>query len=230
MIGDRLIIEKQHTERASELSGLIIKGLADSGENRITVSIAGESGAGKSELAAETARLLEEQGFRAGILQQDDYFVFPPKTNHEMRRRNLEQVSDYEVKLDFLDSNLRSFKRGESPIYKPLVIFSEDRITTEEMDVDKLAVLIAEGTYTTVLKFVDLHVFIDRDYAQTLEIRKRRGRDRLEPFVTDVLEREHRIICQHKVAADIIVSTDFNSLLIQKDWSHSNKAEENLDK
>ncbi len=218
MIGDRLIIEKQHTERASELSGLIIKRLVDSGESRITVSIAGESGAGKSELASETARLLEEQGFRAGILQQDDYFVFPPKTNHEMRHRNLEQVSEYEVKLDFLDSNLRSFKRGESPIYKPLVIFSEDRITTEEMDVDKLAVLIAEGTYTTALKFVDLHVFIDRDYTQTLETRKRRGRDRLEPFVADVLEREHRIICKHKLAADIIVSADFNSLRIQKDW------------
>ncbi len=230
MIGDRLIIGKQHTERASELCEMIVKSLSGSEKPRITVSIAGESGAGKSELAVETARLLEEQGFRAAILQQDDYFVFPPKTNHEMRRRNVEQVSEYEVKLDFLDSNLRSFKRGENPIYKPLVIFNEDRITTEEMDVDNLTVLIAEGTYTTVLKFVDLRVFIDRDYTQTLETRKRRGRDRLEPFVTDVLEREHRIICQHKVAADIIVSADFNSLLTQKDWSQRNKSEENLDK
>jgi uridine kinase len=230
VIGDRLIIETQHTERAVELSGVIIEQLVDSGESRFTVSIAGESGAGKSELAAETARLLEQQGYRAGILQQDDYFVFPPKTNHEMRRRNLAQVSEYEVKLDFLDSNLRSFKRGESPIYKPLVIFGEDRITSEEMDVENLAVLIAEGTYTTALQFVDLHVFIDQDYIQTLETRKRRGRDRLEAFVSEVLEREHEIISRHMSAAHIIIPADFSSLRLQKNQTPKTKQRENLDK
>jgi len=200
------------------------------GESRITVSIAGESGAGKSELAAETARLLEVQGLHTAILQQDDYFVFPPKTNHEMRRRNIEQVSEYEVKLDFLDSNLRSFKRGESPIYKPLVIFGENRITTEEMDVAELSVLITEGTYTTLLRFVDLRVFIDRDYTQTMETRERRGRDRLEPFVTEVLEREHRIISKHKSQADIIIAADYNSLRIMRGEGCGNKSGEYLDK
>jgi uridine kinase len=216
MIGDRLLIERQHTERASELSELIIRCISEIGESRFTVSIAGESGAGKSELAAETARLLNERDFHTAILQQDDYFVFPPKTNHEMRRRNVEQVSVYEVKLDFLDSNLRSFKRGESPIYKPLVIFAKDRISTEELDVSDLTVLIAEGTYTTKLNFVDLRVFIDRDYTQTLEARERRGRDRLEPFVKEVLEREHRIISEHRSEAGIIVSRDFNKLRVRK--------------
>ncbi len=230
MIGDRLIIEKYHTDRAFELSELIAQRIGESGESRFTVSIAGESGAGKSELAAETARSLANRGFRVAILQQDDYFVFPPKTNHKMRRRNLEQVSEYEVKLDFLDSNIRSFKRGESPIYKPLVIFAEDRITTEEMDVADLAVLIAEGTYTTKLKFIDLRIFIDRDYTQTLETRKRRGRDRLEPFVSEVLEREHRIITRHKLSADIVVSADFRTLHIQNDGRRRNKPGENLDK
>jgi uridine kinase len=215
MIGDRLVIEKHHTERALELSELISQRAAASAESRYTVSIAGESGAGKSELAAETARLLTEQGRKTAILQQDDYFVYPPKTNHEMRRRNLEQVGEYEVKLDFLDSNLRSFKRGESPIYKPLVIFAEDRIISEEMDLADVAVLIAEGTYTTKLKFVDLRVFIDRNYVQTLEARTRRGRDRQEPFVGDVLEREHRVISRHKTTADIVVSSDFDSLYVR---------------
>jgi uridine kinase len=214
MIGDRLIIEKHHTETAVELSRVIIQRMSDMEVSRFTVSIAGESGAGKSELASETARLLNEQDCPSAILQQDDYFVFPPKTNHDMRRRNLEQVGEYEVKLDFLDSNLRSFKRGESPIYKPLVIFAEDRITSEEMEVGNLAVLITEGTYTTKLKYIDLHVFIDRDYTQTLEARERRGRDRLEPFVSKVLEKEHRVISQHRPAADLVVSSDFSTLRV----------------
>ena len=123
-----------------------------------------------------------------------------------MRRSNLEQVGPYEVKLDFLDSNLRSFKRGESPIYKPLVIYDENRITSEEMGVGGMEVLIAEGTYISLLRFADVRVFIDRDYRQTLEARKRRARDKWEPFVQDVLEREHQIICAAQGSGGLIVT------------------------
>jgi uridine kinase len=178
--------------------------------------VAGESGAGKSELAYEIYRLLNEGGTPAGVLQQDDYFVFPPKTNHEMRRRNLEQVGPYEVKLDFLDANLRSYKRGESPIYKPLVIFDEDRITSEEMDVGHMAVLIADGTYTSLLRFADYRVFIDRNYHQTLEARRRRARDKFEPFLLDVLEREHQIISRHRALANLVIPTSFDSIQLQE--------------
>jgi uridine kinase len=211
MIGDKLIIEQFHTERAQE----ICEYLKNRDKKHFTISVAGESGAGKSELAFEIARLLNERDIKSDILQQDDYFVFPPKTNHEMRRRNLEQVGPYEVKLDFLDSNLRSFKRNENPLYKPLVIFDEDRITAEELDTAHTQVLIAEGTYTSLLQFVDFRVFIDRNYRQTLEARKRRARDKFEPFVIDVLEREHLIISKHKSLADAVVATDFKNVTFQ---------------
>jgi uridine kinase len=212
VIGDKLIIEKHHTDRAAEICTLLTDRIRD----KFVITVGGESGAGKSELAAEIARLLTERGVKTGILQQDDYFVFPPKTNHEMRRRNLEQVGPREVKLDFLDSNLRSFKRGENPIYKPLVIFEDDRITSEEMDTSDLKVLVAEGTYTSLLRFADCRVFIDRDYHQTLEARKRRARDKFEPFILDVLEQEHQIISQHKALADVIISADFGSIQSQE--------------
>jgi uridine kinase len=206
MIGDKLIIEPYHTERAQDLC----VALRDRLQRGFTITVAGESGAGKSELASEMARLFNEGGIKSGILQQDDYFVFPPKTNHEMRRRNVEQVGPYEVKLDYLDSNLRSFKRSESPIYKPLVIFDEDRITTEELDTAEFVLLIAEGTYTSLLSFVDFKVFIDRDYRRTLEARKKRARDKFDDFMLDVLEREHRIISEHKSLANAVVTTGFD--------------------
>jgi uridine kinase len=208
MIGDKLIIEQYHTDRATELCDHLM-GQIQSG---FTITVAGESGSGKSELASEIGRILTERDIKSGILQQDDYFVFPPKTNHEMRRNNLEQVGPYEVKLGFLSSNLISFKRNESPIYIPLVIFDEDKITTEEMDVGEFQVLIAEGTYTSLLNFIDFRVFINRDYHQTLEARKRRARDKFEPFVEDVLEREHQIISQHQSLANAIIAPGFDSI------------------
>jgi uridine kinase len=213
VIGDKLIIEKHHTDRAAEICTLLGDRIQD---GKFVITVGGESGSGKSELASEIARLLTERGLKAGILQQDDYFVFPPQTNHEMRRRNRAQVGPYEVKLDFLDSNLRSFKRDENPIYKPLVIYEEDRIASEEMDISELKVLIAEGTYTSLLRFADFRVFIDRDYHQTLEARKRRARDKFEPFMADVLEREHQIISQHKALADVVIPADFGSVQSQQ--------------
>ena len=131
-----------------------------------------------------------------------------------MRRRNIEQVGPYEVKLDYLDSNLRSFKRGESPIYKPLVIFDDDLITTEEMDLSDKQVVIVEGTYTSLLKYLDFRVFINRDYHQTLEARQRRARDKFEPFLLEVLEREHKMISQHKSLANVIIPPEFDTVLL----------------
>ena len=206
MKGDKLLIEAHHTERAQEICALLEHRI----EQGYTITVAGESGSGKSELAFEIARLLTEAGQPAGILQQDDYFVFPPKTNHEMRRINIEQVGPYEVKLDFLESNLRSFKKGEQSIYKPLVYYDEDRMTTEEMVVGDFVVLIAEGTYTSLLQFVDFRIFIDRDYHQTLEARKRRARDTFDDFIVDVLEIEHKIISKHKERADVIIPAAFD--------------------
>jgi uridine kinase len=208
MKGDKLIIEKHHTGRATEICEL----LRDRIQKGFTLTVAGESGSGKSELASEIARLLTAAGQSTGILQQDDYFVFPPKTNHEMRRRNIEQVGPYEVKLDFLDSNLRSFKNGDSILFKPLVYYDEDRMTTEEMPVEDFVALIAEGTYTSLLSFVDFRIFIDRDYHQTLEARKRRARDQFDDFLVDVLEREHQIISKHKERASVIIPEDFDRI------------------
>lgn len=212
MIGDKLIIKEHHIQRARE----IIDHLAGKIETGFVLAIAGESGAGKSEVASEIVRQLDEKGIKSASLQQDDYFVFPPRTNHEMRRRNIEQVGLYEVKLDFLDSNLRSFKRGENPIYKPLVIFDEDRITTKELELSGVSVLVCEGTYTSLLSFLDYRVFIDRDYHQTKADRKERNRDLSEPFMVDVLEREHQIISQHKGLADAVISTDFSQVIFSE--------------
>ena len=81
--------------------------------------------------------------------------------------------------------------------------------------IDGVRVLIAEGTYTSLLRFTDLRVFIDRDYRQTLEARMRRARDKFEPFVLDVLEREHQIIARHKDRADVVVTPDFGRIETQ---------------
>jgi hypothetical protein len=48
-----------------------------------------------------------------------------------------------------------------------------------------------------------------------LEARKRRARDKWEPFIEDVLEREHEIISGHRVLADLVVDEDFGRVRVQ---------------
>ena len=211
MRGDKLTIEEEHTKAAQQITMLLLKVITKT-QGIFILTIAGESGSGKSEIAAALSEVLAENGIKSIILQQDDYFAFPPKTNHEMRRRNIEQVGEYEVKLDFMEANLRSFKQGDRWIYKPLVFYEQDRITTELLEVGSTSVLIIEGTYTTRLNFVDRKIFIDRTYLDTEKERLERRRDKIEDFVGEVLEIEHRIISGHKSLADIVVRKDFSGL------------------
>lgn len=208
MIGDRLVLKKEHTERAKEIAAIITEKHC----SPWVVSIAGESGAGKSETASEICRLLNEAGISAGVLQQDDYFVFPPTTNALMRKRNIDQVGLYEVKLDFLESNLRSFKRGENPVYKPLIDFDADKILYEERDFSGLELLIVEGTYTSLLSFVDFRIFIDCNFRQTLKVRQERNREATVGFMEEILMREHEIIREHRKLADIVIASDYESI------------------
>jgi uridine kinase len=206
--GDKLLIKPHHRRAASGLSGLLRDRLSDV-PARYVITIAGESGTGKSETAEALRAELQSAAIPSVVLQQDDYFLYPPRTNDQKRRQDIQWVGMNEVGLDLMDRNLARFKEGCAEIEKPLVVFSEDRIDRETLDVRRARLAIAEGTYTTALKNADLRVFIDIDYTRTRGARVERARDRLDPFLESVLQIEHRIISAHKSRADLIIGPDY---------------------
>jgi uridine kinase len=208
MKGDKIIVQEFHVNAARQLTRLLLPEIRQSKE-RYILAIAGESGSGKSEVAEALSDFLSKEGVRSFIIQQDDYFLYPPKTNESMRRKNFHHVGLSEVNLDLLDQNLRDIAEGTTIIGKPLVIFDEDRITEEEIDLDGIDAVIVEGTYTTLLKSPHKRVFIDRTYEGTRESRKIRNREAQDQFLEKVLEIEHSIISEHKMIADIIVDPDY---------------------
>ena len=157
MIGDKIVIEKFHTRIAQKIVSTIINKIKKN--PKYSISIGGESGSGKTGLAYELKRILKNNGIRAGILQQDDYFIFPSRTCHRMRLKNIEQVSTYEARLDFMEANIYSFKQGAKKIYKPLSIYPQNKLTTEFMKVEKLDAIIAEGTHCALMRFIDTKIF-----------------------------------------------------------------------
>ena len=202
MIGDRLVVKPHHRQVAAAIAEAVTPRL---GEGVHVLTIAGESGSGKSETAAALAEDLAPAGIRAVVLQQDDYFVHPPRTNHETRLRDISWVGPQEVRLDLLAEHLRQARAGAAEITKPLVIYEENRAVEERLDLSGARVLIVEGTYTSLLPDVDTRVFIDRTYRETKRARLERAREEQDDFLERVLEIEHRIISNHKARADLVV-------------------------
>ena len=209
MKGDRLVIQEGHIKAAYCITGLLFPLIVESRGKFIT-TVAGESGSGKSEVAAVFAELLfEKKEIESIIIQQDDYFVYPPKTNAEMRRKDIGHVGIQEVRLELLDENLSEILNGKNEIEKPLVFFDEDRIIKEKVSLEGIKAVIVEGTYTTLLKNVHQHIFIDRSYVDTRKSRRQRAREKQDEFLEKILEIEHKIISSHKSQADIIIMHDY---------------------
>jgi uridine kinase len=211
MRGDILIIGDHHRRAAEGILGMTLPAIrAKSGKFFFT--FAGESGAGKSEIAYAMEGLLEKINIPAYIIQQDDYFVYPPKTNEKMRIIDINRVGPEEVRLNLLNENIKTIIAGQHQIEKPLVIFAEDRITKEIINLEPYRVILIDGTYTTLLENIDCHVFIDRDRIDTREDRLRRNREKQNDYLENILKIEHNIISRHKEMADIIVNKEFNAV------------------
>jgi uridine kinase len=220
MKGDSIIVEEHHRKAAAFIAPVLLP-LLQNHDRRFTISVAGQSGAGKSETAMAIALELERHGIESVILQQDDYFVHPPKTNDATRRADISWVGIQEVKLDLMDEHLAAFLDGAGQIEKPLVDYHKDSIGTEVMTPGNARVAIADGTYTTLLNHVMCHVFIDRDYHDTRAHREKRRRDdsELDPFIDQVLQIEHGIISSHRSRADIIVDKDYSARAVSERMS-----------
>jgi uridine kinase len=210
MRGDILKIKPHHTAAARAVYDLLAAEI-ETAPGRFVVALGGESGSGKSETAAELARFAGDDGVKAIVIQQDDYFILPPKTNHRKRLEDFAWVGPGEVRLELLGEHLgRARDANAKELAKPLSLFEEDKLTRETVPLAGVKLIIVEGTYTTCLENVDRRVFIDRDFEETREARAERGRDVLDDFSERILAREHEFISKLKDEADVIINEDYS--------------------
>jgi uridine kinase len=208
MKGDVVIVEEHH-RRASAIIAQRLAAEVRSRPRRTTISVAGESGSGKSEMGQALVEAFDTLGIPGAVLGQDDYFILPPRSNDRARREDISTVGPQEVRLDQLDEHLAAARSGAPEIRKPLVVYADDAIEEETISLGEARVVVAEGTYTTLLQNVDTRVFIARNRLDTMEARARRAREPADPFVEEVLKIEHAIISAHRSRADVVLSRDY---------------------
>ena len=217
MKGDIIVLEEHHRRAA----GMIVPQIVEKIKNkatRYTITVAGESGSGKSETGQAVADELEKYGLKSVLLGQDDYFVLPPKSNDAKRRADPEWLGPHvEVKLDVLEQNLKDAINGQAAITKPLIDYHHNSVEEETISLEGVQVVIAEGTYTSLLKHVDTKIFIARNRLDTLAHRQKRNRGKEvgDPFIEQVLITEHKIIAGHKQLADFVITKDYDVIPVE---------------
>jgi uridine kinase len=217
MKGDIVVIEEHHNRAARIIISQIAEQIKTK-PTRFVITVAGESGSGKSETGMAIANELEKHGIKSVVLGQDDYFYLPPKLNNIKRHEDSDWLGPHiEVNFAVFEQNLLDAIHGLSEFKKPLVDYNANTIDSETIGLDGVKVIIAEGTYTSLLKHVDIKVFISRNWLKTLEDRKKRnrGNEVNDPFTEQILTTEHKIIAGHKQLADFVINDEYEVINVE---------------
>lgn len=203
---DRLAISGQ----SLALARALIAGLGlDRRSGRLVVGVAGESGSGKSVIATSLARELTALGRRPCVLHQDDYFIRPPRTNHDFRMADIPaRTGPHEVRLDLVATHIDAFRAGQ-PVDAPVVNYPLNRFDSHRLDFATSDALIVEGTYVLQLDGLDARVFLTATHEDTAERRRARNRDVDDPRIAQVLGIEHALIAPQAAHADILIDRHF---------------------
>ncbi|MGB2601508.1 MAG: hypothetical protein WBD00_04520 [Candidatus Omnitrophota bacterium] len=216
MLGDKIIVKKDHETVAKGLADILEEDIKRT-TDKYVVTVAGESGSGKTGIAKEIASNLNARGIKTIFMQQDDYFIHPPKTNQKLRRENISKVGLSEVNLALLQDHVKKFKDPLTvQIRKPLVVYEEDLIEAESVPCENVKVMVIEGTYVSLLDGVDKKVFLAKTHKNTLVARLLRQREEIDRFTGKILAIEHKIIFQHKKMADMIVEKNYSIVIKRK--------------
>ena len=205
---ERLSIEPSHLAFARALLDTIRRDVGIRTDARPVIGIAGESGSGKSITATALAQVLRETGCSTVVLHQDDYFLRPPRANHQHRCGDLASVGPQEVDLTRLATHVAAFRMGRDAV-GPAVDHRLDAFHTRPLPLAQATVLIVEGTYVLDLDDLDVRIFLEATHQDTLERRRRRNRDVDAPIVDQVLAIEHGLIAPYAERAHLLIDRDF---------------------
>ncbi|MDY0342806.1 MAG: hypothetical protein RBR28_04485 [Lentimicrobium sp.] len=204
MLNDILLLNKKHENAAQTIYERVQEELTD----KYIISISGEVETGKAEVAHMLGRLLRKEGIRVKLLHMDNYYKIAPLDRTAWRKRHgVESVGYDEYDWEVVNRNLKGFKEGKLTTVPCVDLFTGqiDQLTT---NFEGIKVLIIEGLYSVKIEEANLKVFIESTYHDTLEEQKLSGKEEMDEFRMQVLEREHKVVQSLKPLADFYLDFD----------------------
>jgi len=211
MLGDVLLIQETHKQAAARIKEILMEDCASKARGyKYIVAISGESGSGKSELSHSLAKMLKPDKIRVKIIHTDNYYKVPPLLRTEWRRtQGIDSIGLDEYDWNLIHQNIREFKEDREAMMPCIDIIPEqvDKLIT---DFKKVDLLVIDGLYAIKTDHVDLRVFIDLTYHETKMTQIIRGKEPMNEWRSQVLEREHKSVTSLRSMADLIVNKNYN--------------------
>ena len=173
--------------------------------------VSGESGCGKTTLAKAIVKEFEQQGKKAVLISQDEYFHLPPRQNHNKRVEDFDWIGLGEVDWKLLNGVIdQVLDPGVIEVEVPEMDWELDTKEWKTMEADQVEVVVIEGTYVLGDKRDgEVGIFFEHTYVDTRENRLARNREVVDDFIQRVLKREHGIISALRKNADLVVNKDY---------------------
>jgi uridine kinase len=205
MLGDVLLIDDRHRRAGAQL----LERLRERRAEKLIVTVAGESGTGKSEIAHVLAHGLKSEGRAAKLFHLDDYYRIPPAERAAWRAEHgIQAVGEGEIDWELLAAHLDAFRRGTSTTL-PCIDLLTDQIDELTTSFAGIRVAIVEGLYALATPDADLRVLIDLTYHETRGAELARGKEAQTEQRRQVLEREHRVVQAMRDRADLWITRDY---------------------
>ena len=224
MLGDILLINDMHKEAACTIKKHVLKDLENNDEgHRYVVSISGESGSGKSELAHSLGKILKQNNIRVKVIHTDNYYKIQPLLREEWRRnKGFDKIGVNEYDWVRINRTIRDFREAQECMIPCIDLIPEqvDKLIT---DFSKIDLLIIDGLYAIKTNDVDLRIFIDLTYHETKINQIIRMKEAMSEFRLKILEQEHKSVVSLKPLADLIVDKSYQ--VIDANNNHLDKCE-----
>ncbi len=204
MLNDVVTIEKKHTSAASTLYDRVVRDR----KPKFIVSISGEVGTGKCEIAHELGRKLIEDGISVKLLHMDNYYFIAPRDRQEWRKKNgLANIGYDEYDWKYVNRNIDDFRMDLKSIVPVVDLFTQ-KVDQLHTDFKGIEVLIIEGLYSIKINQSDLRVFIELTYEDTWQEQNMTHKEKLDEFRLEVLKQEHKAVQSLKSQADFYIDFD----------------------
>ena len=215
MIGDKVIIQKQHKIKAKILMPEILARYKRG--RKYIITIGGEAGTGKTEIALILRNLLYKEGIRVQLISLDNYYkTYWSERNIVREKLGIDYVGHYEIRWSMINNIIAQFKEFNNNYILRLRQINKFTDSIEYVESDKrfIDILIIEGIYSLYIEDADLNIYLEGTYNETKSFRLERAKEPQTNFRQLILKKEHQESLNFKCKADIII--DFEGKIKKK--------------
>lgn len=206
MLGDVLLIKDQHRKAAAQ----IVEYVQSLDGEKIILAISGESGSGKSEVAHLVAQGLKKLQTPAKVLHVDNYYQIAPRDRKTWRlEHGLESIGPEEYDWRLINQHMADFRNDKGQVTMPCVDLLTDQIDALKTSFQGLKYMIIEGLFAIKAE-ADLRILIDLTYHETKRSQHERGKEKVNEYRWNVLEKEHQEVQKLRPLTDLLVTKEFN--------------------